>query len=99
MRRGDTRGVMQIHPMAMMRLLLPAALISGGLWLRIFIDNLGVETQVVLTYLPYLLCVTALFLAYQFNRCRMMLATLGMGVFYWLATVSFAPGRARTTTI
>ena len=90
---------MQIHPMAMMRLLLPAALISGGLWLRIFIDNLGVETQVVLTYLPYLLCVTALFLAYQFNRCRMMLATLGMGVFYWLATVSFAPGRARTTTI
>lgn len=84
MSRGDTRGAMQIHPMAMMRLLLPAALICGGLWLRVFIENLGIETQVVLTYLPYLLCVTALFLAYQFNRCRLMLATVGMGFFYWL---------------
>ena len=75
---------MQIHPMAMIRLLLPAVLVCGALWLRVFIEDLAVETQVVLTYLPYLLCVTALFLAYQFNRCRLMLATLAMGCFYWL---------------
>ncbi len=75
---------MQIYPVAMIRLLLPAILIGAALWLRIFIDNLGVEARVVLTYMPYLLCATALFLAYQFNRCRPMLATLGLGVFYWL---------------
>ncbi|MCB1696410.1 MAG: GGDEF domain-containing protein [Pseudomonadales bacterium] len=75
---------MQTHPMALMRLLVPVAIIGAALWLRIYIDNLGTETRVVLTYLPYLLCLTALFLAYQFNRCRLMLATLGLGVFYWL---------------
>ncbi|MDH4041520.1 MAG: GGDEF domain-containing protein [Gammaproteobacteria bacterium] len=75
---------MQIYPMALMRLLLPVALVGAALWLRVFIDNLGTETRVVLTYLPYLLCATALFLAYQFNRCRPLLATLGLGVFYWL---------------
>ena len=85
MRPGETpAGAMQIYPMALMRLLLPVALVGAALWLRVFIDNLGTETRVVLTYLPYLLCATALFLAYQFNRCRPLLATLGLGVFYWL---------------
>jgi diguanylate cyclase (GGDEF)-like protein len=75
---------MQIYPVAMIRLLIPALLIGAALWLRVFIDNLGVEARVVLTYLPYLLCAAALFLAYQFNRCRLLLAMLGLGVFYWL---------------
>lgn len=75
---------MQIYPAAMIRLLLPAMLVVAGLWLRVFIDNLGAETRVVLTSLPYFLCAAALFLAYQFNRCRLLLATLGLGVFYWL---------------
>ena len=63
---------------------MPALLVGGALWLRALIDNLGGETRVVLAYLPYLLCVTTLFLAYQFNRCRLMLAALGLGYFYWV---------------
>ena len=75
---------MHIHPAAVIRLLAPALLIGAALWLRPFVDNLGAETRVVLNYLPYLLCAAALFLAYQFNRCRLMLATLAVGVFFWL---------------
>ncbi len=75
---------MQIHPAATIRLLVPAVLIGGALWLRVYIDNLGAETRIVVAYLPYLLCVTALFLAYQFNRCRLMLAAIGVAVFFWL---------------
>jgi len=75
---------MQIYPAAMIRLLLPAVLIGLALWLRAFIDQLGAETRVLLAFMPYLLCAAALFLAYQFNRCRLLLATLGLGVFYWL---------------
>jgi len=82
--RGDARGAMQIYPLAVIRLLLPAVLIGAALWLRVFIDKLGVESRVVLAFLPYLLCLTGLFLAYQFNRCRLLLATLGLGVFFWL---------------
>lgn len=75
---------MQIYPAATKRLLLPVTVIAAGLWLRTFIDTLGVEMRAVLTFLPYLLCGAALFLAYQFNRCRLMLAALGLGTFYWL---------------
>jgi diguanylate cyclase (GGDEF)-like protein len=75
---------MQIYPEALIRLLLPAVLVGAALWLRTFIDGLGAETRVVVTYLPYLLCAAALFLAYQFNRCRLLLAMLGLGLFYWL---------------
>ena len=40
--------------------------------------------------MPYLLCLTALFLAYQFNRCRLMLATLGLGRILLVAAVATA---------
>jgi diguanylate cyclase (GGDEF)-like protein len=75
---------MLIHPAALLRLLAPSVLIGAALWLRVLSDSLGAETRVVLNYLPYLLCAGALFLAYQFNRCRLMLATFAVGVFYWL---------------
>ena len=75
---------MQIHPAALIRLIVPVVLIGAALWLRALVDNLGAETRVVLNYLPYLLCAGSLFLAYQFNRCRLMLATLAVGVFFWL---------------
>jgi diguanylate cyclase (GGDEF)-like protein len=83
-RRGDMGRAMQIHPAALIRLLVPAMLIGAARWLRVFSDNLGSEIRVVLDYLPYLLCAGALFLAYQFNRCRLMLAALAVAVFYWL---------------
>jgi len=75
---------MLIHPAALLRLLAPTLVIGAALWLRVLSDNLGAETRVVLNYLPYLLCAGALFLAYQFNRCRLMLATFAVGFFYWL---------------
>ncbi|MEM8560897.1 MAG: GGDEF domain-containing protein [Pseudomonadota bacterium] len=71
-------------PTAFVRLLVPMLVIGAALWLRGFTDNLSPESRVVLDYLPYLLCVVALFLAYQFNRCRLMLATVGVGVFFWV---------------
>tara|TARA_R110001592_G_scaffold215025_2_gene468242 strand:+ start:4747 stop:5976 length:1230 start_codon:yes stop_codon:yes gene_type:complete len=75
---------MRIYPAALLRLLAPFVLIGASFWLRDFTDSLGADTRVVLNYLPYLLCAVALFLAYQFNRCRLMLATIALGVFYWL---------------
>ena len=82
--RGNTGHAMLIHPAALLRLLAPTLVIGAALWLRVLSDNLGAETRVVLNYLPYLLCAGALFLAYQFNRCRLMLATFAVGFFYWL---------------
>lgn len=81
---GDTGRAMLIYPAAMLRLLAPFLLVGAALWLRVFCDTLGADTRVVLNYLPYLLCAGAVFLAYQFNRCRLMLATFAVGVFYWL---------------
>ena len=75
---------MQIHPMATTRLLVPVVLVGGALWLRVFLDKLGPDTRVALAYSPYLLCAVALFLAYQFNRCRLMLAAFGVALFFWI---------------
>tara|TARA_R110001599_G_scaffold145321_1_gene327678 strand:- start:141249 stop:141602 length:354 start_codon:yes stop_codon:yes gene_type:complete len=71
---------MLIYPAALLRLLAPTVLIGASFWLRDFTDSLGTDTRVVLNYLPYLLCAVALFLAYQFNRCRLMLATIALVV-------------------
>jgi diguanylate cyclase (GGDEF)-like protein len=86
---------MQIYPAAILRLLLPAALIGAGLGLRAYSDQLSSEFRVVLEYLPYLLCVTAAFMAYQFNHCRLMLAALGLAVFYWLIQTHLQVSLAR----
>lgn len=75
---------MQMYPVALLRLLLPLALIGLALLLRPYARLLGPELSILLAWLPYLLCVTALFLAYQFNRCRFVLAALGLAFFYWL---------------
>ena len=74
---------MQLYPAALLKVLLPAALIGSGYFGRGYIDLLGSDLRIVLDNLPYLLCLVAILMAYQFNRCRLMLASLGVAVFYW----------------
>ena len=75
---------MQLYPKALLRLILPAVLVSAAYLARPYIDQLGSESRILLANLPYLLCVVAVLMAYQFNRCRLMLASFGVAVFYWV---------------
>jgi diguanylate cyclase (GGDEF)-like protein len=74
---------MQFYPAAWLKLLLPAVLIGAAFWGRSYLGSLGADAQVLLAYLPYLLCVLSALLAYQFNRCRLVLAAFGVAAFYW----------------
>ncbi len=72
-----------MYPAALIKLLLPAVLISTAFWARTHIGA-GSEAQVILNNLPYLICALAAFMAYQFNRSRLLLAACGVALFYWL---------------
>jgi len=74
---------MQLYPAALLKTLLPATLISGAYFSRVYMDLLGSDSRVILGNLPYLFCLVAVLMAYQFNRCRLMLASFGVAVFYW----------------
>ena len=74
---------MQLYPAALLKVLLPAALICGAYLGRAYVDQLGSDSRIILEYLPYLLCLIAALMAYQFNRCRLMLASFGVAAFYW----------------
>jgi diguanylate cyclase (GGDEF)-like protein len=74
---------MQLYPAALLKILLPAALICGAYIGRAYVDLLGSDSRIILDNLPYLLCLVATLMAYQFNRCRLMLASFGVAVFYW----------------
>ena len=76
-------GAMRLYPTALFKLLLPVLMISCAYWARSYMAQLEGESRVILLNLPYLICVVALFLAYQFNRCRLMLASCAVAVFYW----------------
>ena len=80
---GVKRAV-RIYPAALIKLLLPAVLISTAFWALTHIGTLGGEAQVILNNLPYLICALAAFMAYQFNRSRLLLAACGVALFYWL---------------
>ena len=91
---------MQFYPAAWLKLILPAVLISAAYWGRDSADSLGPEAQVLLAYLPYLLCLLSVVMAYQFNRCRLILAAIGVAGFYWIVQTYLqdslaAPGVAR----
>lgn len=75
---------MQLYPTALLRLVLPAVLVVAAYLARPYIDQLGSEPRILLANLPYLLCVVAVLMAYQFNRSRLMLASFGVAVFYWV---------------
>lgn len=97
---GELTGAMQFYPAAWLKLILPAVVIAVAYWGRDSADDLGREAQVLLAYLPYLLCVLAAAMAYQFNRGRLILAAVGVAGFYWLVQTHLqdslaAPGVAR----
>lgn len=74
---------MQFHPAALLKILLPATLICSAYLGRGYVDLLGRDLRVILDNLPYLLLLLALLMALQFNRVRLMLAALGVALFYW----------------
>jgi diguanylate cyclase (GGDEF)-like protein len=74
---------MQLYPAALLKILLPVSLISGAYFSRVYMDLLGSDSRVILDNLPYLFCLVAVLMAYQFNRCRLMLASFGVAAFYW----------------
>ncbi len=74
---------MQLYPRALLKVLLPAALISGAYFGRAYMDLLSRESRVVLVNLPYLICLVAVVIAYQFNRSRLLLASYGVATLYW----------------
>lgn len=74
---------MQLYPAALFRLFAPAAILGVALWSRVFLPALGSESFALVGNLPYLLCLVALVMAYQFNRSRLLLASLGVAAFYW----------------
>ncbi len=74
---------MQLYPTALLKILLPAALISGAFVGRAYMDQLGSDSRVILDNLAYLFCLVAVVMAYQFNRSRLLLAAFGVAFFYW----------------
>ena len=72
---GGSNRIMPINYAALFKLIVPAVLVSLALWLRPLIDKLGGEGRLILAWLPYLLCAVSVFLALQFDRCRLLLAT------------------------
>ena len=74
---------MQLYPKALFKVLLPAALISGAYVGRAYMDLLNRESRVILDNMPYLICLLAAVIAYQFNRSRLMMASFGVATFYW----------------
>ena len=75
---------MQLHPGALLKLMIPAAVICAVSIGRVYVSQLSEELHIILDYLPYMLCLVAAFMAHLFNRCRLLLASLGIGAFYWV---------------
>ncbi len=75
---------MNFNASALLRLIVPIAVICGALFARRYLDQLGADARVLLDNLPYILCVVGAFMAHWFGRCRYLLAVLSAAVVYWL---------------
>ena len=75
---------MQIHLTALYRLLAPLLLVGLALWSRGYVEQLGAESRIILNSFPYLACIVCAGMAYQFNRVRLLLASVGVAALYWL---------------
>lgn len=75
---------MRLYPAALLKILLPAAVISGAYIGRAYLDLLGSDSRVIVDNLAYLLCLIAILVAYQFNRSRIIMASFGVAAFYWV---------------
>lgn len=60
------------------------ALIALAFVSRDYLAPQGSEARAVIDNLPYLVTAIAIFMAYQFNRSRLLLASFGVAVFYWV---------------
>jgi diguanylate cyclase (GGDEF)-like protein len=78
---GEMTDEMRLYPSALLKILIPAALICAA-YVQ-YIQLLDAESRVILQNLPYLFCLVAIIMANQFNRGRLLLAALGIGVFFW----------------
>lgn len=74
---------MQWSPAAMLKLFVPMALMAAALALRGNVEKASAEWQMLLGNLPYLLCLVAGFMAFQFSRGRLLLAAVSVAAFYW----------------
>jgi diguanylate cyclase (GGDEF)-like protein len=74
---------MRLYPSALSKALVPAALICAAFVGRGYIHLLDGDSRVILHNLPYVFCLVAIIMANQFNRSRLMLAAVGVAVFYW----------------
>jgi hypothetical protein len=80
---GEMTDEMRLYPSALLKILIPAALICAAYVGLQYIQLLDAESRVILQNLPYLFCLVAIIMANQFNRGRLLLAALGIGVFFW----------------
>ena len=74
---------MRAYPAAILKILLPAALICTAYIGRAYLGWLDGEARVIFDNLPYLLCLVAILVAYQFNRSRILMASCAVAIFYW----------------
>lgn len=74
---------MRLYPAAILKILLPAALICGAYIGRAYLDLLGDDLHVIVDNLTYLFSIVVVLVAYQFNRSRIMMASIGVALFYW----------------
>jgi len=79
----DTYDAMRLYPSALLKVVVPTALICAAFVGRAYVIHLDGDSRVILENLPYLLCLVALIMANLFNRSRMMLSALGVAIFYW----------------
>jgi diguanylate cyclase (GGDEF)-like protein len=75
---------MQWYPAALLKMLFPVMFIVTAYLARPRVEELGLEARVIVDNLPYLFCLLAVLMAYQFNRSRIMLAAFSVAVFYWV---------------
>ncbi|MBT4522813.1 MAG: hypothetical protein HOC23_22670, partial [Halieaceae bacterium] len=75
---------MQMYPRAIFKLVLPLVFVVVAFGGRTYLADLTAESRIILTNLPYLICVVAVFMAYQFSFCRLLLAAVGISALYWL---------------
>ena len=75
---------MQLHFLALLRLVLPVSLLILAYLFRGYFGELSPEMQILVNNMPYLTCIAAVLMAVQFRRARMLLAALGVAALYWL---------------
>lgn len=83
-KQGKTAGAMRFNPGVWIKLILPGVLVAAAYWGRGNLNSLPDDTRVIVANSPYLLCLLAALVAYQFNRSRFVLAALGVAGFYWV---------------